>query len=268
MPPQLLVSVRSPQEAIIAARVAVPIIDMKEPNSGSLGMLDSSKINECVNAIHAVNSNLRASAALGEAIDWIEPECSLDFQLPQLDYMKLGLSRLASLQDWRDIWVSIRSRIEACLEDSSQTNWIAVAYADAKIAQAPSIPEIISAAAESNCRGVLFDTFQKGNLRFSDWVSDSQLIKYLESIHNAGMFCSVAGRLNESDVERLAKLPVDVIAVRSAVCAGGKRTAEISEEKIRQLQDSMISSSNYEIENNEEGKFTTGAQRHGGLNSR
>lgn len=268
MPPQLLVSVRSPEEASIAAECGVPIIDFKEPNAGSLGMLDPKEIRAGVEAIRQVDKTLMCSAAMGEVTEWLTGDSEIESQLPQLNYLKLGLSGLADDIFWKEKWLAVRSKIESKLPSVNlkKFGWIAVAYVDAEVANSPEIPQIIEAARDSFCRGVLFDTFEKSDRRFSDWISDSQLLKHLETIHNAGMFCSVAGRLNEADLERLAKLPVDVLAVRSAACECGNRTAAISEEKIRQLQASINSSSYYKVENKEQRGFTTETQRHGGVN--
>lgn len=235
-PPKLLISVRNVAEALLAAREAVPIIDIKEPVNGSLGMADPSVIEASVRAIKQENPACLTSAACGEVLDW---EISTDLKgrsLPQLGFQKLGLAGLRNRSNWPLSWRQARQQVEDRTPTANEVKWVAVAYVDEEAAQSPPIREIIQLAAEDQCAGVLFDTFKKSGQRFFDWMTEVELLTELKSIHSAGMFCAVAGRLSLPDVARLARWPVDVIAVRSAACDAGKRTASLSRSRIRHLQ--------------------------------
>ncbi len=236
MPPKLLVSIRNSLEAQIAAREGVDVIDVKEPQQGSLGMASLDVIRECVSIVHEIAPQSLLSAACGEVTDWTTAVISTSGQLLDLQFLKIGLAGLANEQNWQQQWNATREMLLPTPSDSNIPKWIAVVYADADEAQAPPVKDIIAAAAQENCAGVLFDTYAKNDRRFSDWINNDQLLEYLDLIHEAEMFCAVAGKLIMEDVSRLASLPVDVIAVRSAACEEGKRTASLSADRIRELQ--------------------------------
>jgi len=65
--PQLLVSVRSADEARAALAGGADLIDVKEPSRGPLGTADSDVIAE---VLRAVNGRVPVSAALGEFVAW------------------------------------------------------------------------------------------------------------------------------------------------------------------------------------------------------
>ncbi len=244
MPPKLLVSVRNVQEARIAAEAGVDIIDIKEPQQGSLGMVHPRVLQECVVSIRAVNSRCQLSTACGELgeYDPFEPPASLK----GFNFFKIGLAGMCGKNNWRAAWQLMRDQLAP--ENSEKTpRCVAVAYVDSANANAPEIEEVIEAAAESDCAGVLFDTFQKNDMRFSDWVSDSRLKRFLRVIHQHGMFCSIAGKLTLADVTHFSQFsknmpvaePVDVIAVRSAACLQDERTSEVSAVRIQELQERL-----------------------------
>jgi len=251
MPPQLLVSVRSREEAEIAAKAGVPIIDFKEPNAGSLGMLNVGEIQSCVSAIRSIAPMLKCSAAMGEVTDWLDTACDEVAEFPSLNFLKLGLSKLGDDREWKKKWLVVRNRIENVFKIHSTVppGWVAVAYVDSDLARSPSVSKVIRAAGETDCRGVLFDTFEKSDKRFSDWVNEDQLLEDLEHIHESGMFCAVAGRLKREDVEKLAKHPVDIIAVRSAACIDGERTGIISKGRIQELNSLLNLGSDQSVNN-------------------
>jgi uncharacterized protein (UPF0264 family) len=242
MPPKLLVSIRNSFEAKIAAAEGVDIIDIKEPRQGSLGMASLDVIRECESIVREIASESLVSAACGEVRDWTNTSISPAEQLPNLQFLKIGLAGLVREQNWQRQWNASREILLPTPVASNSPKWIAVVYADANEAESPPATEIIATAAQENCAGVLFDTYAKNDRRFSDWISNDQLSEYLDLIHESEMFCAVAGRLTMDDVSRLVRLPVDVIAVRSAACEGGTRTASLSADRIKELQQRIAES--------------------------
>ncbi|QDT34041.1 (5-formylfuran-3-yl)methyl phosphate synthase [Thalassoglobus polymorphus] len=244
MLPKLLVSVRNAQEARIAAEAGVDIIDLKEPKQGSLGMVLPTVLRECVASVRAVNSRCQLSAACGELVEFapLVPPASLS----GFNYFKIGLAGMHGKENWQATWQHMRDQLGP--ENGESTpRCVAVAYVDSANANAPEIEDVIEAAAASDCAGVLFDTFQKNDMRFSDWVSDSRLKHFLKVIHQHGMFCSIAGKLTLADVSHFSKFSenvpagraVDVIAVRSAACIQDQRTSEVSAARIQELQERL-----------------------------
>jgi len=82
--PQLLVSVRSADEARAALAGGADLIDVKEPSRGPLGAADSEVIGD---VLRAVDGRVPVSAALGEFVAW------RDRPVPRgLHYAKWGMA--------------------------------------------------------------------------------------------------------------------------------------------------------------------------------
>jgi len=236
--------VRSAQEAQCALAGGCDLLDVKEPDRGSLGMADLSVI---AAAIDAASNFARASgtsrdpgphalavsAALGEAADW-----HTDRPIPALPaglhYAKLGLAGASSANAGIDHWRRIRQEFARRAPRSLQ--WVAVAYADWETARAPSPEKIIAAAAEESCAVVLFDTWSKRGKMLFDLVSPPVLAGWIDQIHRAGMEAAIAGGLHIGTLPRVASLRPDIVGIRGAACQGGERRRALDELAVRQFR--------------------------------
>ena len=219
--PLLLVSVRSELEAAAAIAGGADILDVKDPSRGSLGCPDPAVLKAV--CLEAFDRKVRVTTALGEVSEWASQN---SFPIPPgVAFAKLGLSNLVDRSDWVEAWREVRR-----LFNSQRTGmgWVAVAYVDDTAARAPSIDEVVSAAIDSGCAGVLLDTFDKSSGRLFDYLSESQIDELAERMHAAGKFIAAAGRLELSDVARLGQTAVDIVAVRSAVCAKNDRQGAVT----------------------------------------
>jgi uncharacterized protein (UPF0264 family) len=214
--PRLLISVRSPQEALAAIQGGADIIDVKEPQHGSLGRASAAVIADIARTIDV----LPLSAALGELR---EPLDSAELQqiVRHVGWVKVGLSGLAHA-DWRSRWLELCEQIR---EISPEIKLIAVVYADAKTCGAPAAEDVISAALSADVPGVLFDTYEKQGRSLLDSISRREISDGIEDLHAAGRFVALAGSINLSHLEDLLELRPDIIAVRSAVCRGDRTSA-------------------------------------------
>lgn len=229
--PRLLVSVRSVEEAQAALAGGCDILDIKEPSRGSLGMADVTVIESICRAVSAGGSkSIPVSVALGETTDWLRNAESPS--LPdRLSYCKLGTAKLSARPNWRQRWVEVRRRFQL-----KNSDWIAVAYADWQPAESPVPAEIVSAAIETKCAGVLFDTFVKDGRSLLDWVSPDELPELIDQIHASGLFVALAGSLRSEQFPELMELRPDIIAVRTAACAAGDRNGTICTETVSALK--------------------------------
>jgi (5-formylfuran-3-yl)methyl phosphate synthase len=102
----LLVSVRSADEALTALAGGADVIDVKEPNRGSLGAADMSTIREVV---RAVDGRAPVTAALGELSDVVATRNGNgSFAVPDgVSLFKTGLSHCAASIDWRTAWKGV-----------------------------------------------------------------------------------------------------------------------------------------------------------------
>ncbi|MAG94568.1 MAG: hypothetical protein CMJ48_12595 [Planctomycetaceae bacterium] len=231
--PRLLVSVRSAEEALQAAEGGAAIIDVKEPNRGSLGMADVSQIAEVARVLAAHDPQISVSAALGEVRDWGETR-GLPKLPDELTFVKLGTAGLgpSGLSDWRET----RERFDASM--TSQAQWIAVAYADWERSAAPAPQGILEAAIAEvprRCAGLLVDTFVKDGQGLLDCMVIESLHALTVRAQQAGLLVALAGGLSIDDLDSLAKVGPDVVAIRGAACRGADRTAAVERTAVEQF---------------------------------
>ncbi|MBA3313104.1 MAG: (5-formylfuran-3-yl)methyl phosphate synthase [Planctomycetota bacterium] len=226
---KLLVSVRSPEEAQAAITGGCDLLDIKEPNRGSLGAADPQTIAAICGAVGGLQAPPPISVALGELNEW--PEERPVPPLPtNVEYVKLGLSRSHQRADWPKRWQLLRRRVEEA--SGRKISWIAVHYADPQ-AGSPPLDDVLQAALEAGCAGLLVDTFQKGDKRLLDLIDVAALRNLRQRAQTAAMTFAVAGSLRTQDLWAITNVSPDIIAVRGAVCRGGSRTAGVSEDAVR-----------------------------------
>ncbi len=221
--PQLLVSVRSPPEALDALSGGAGILDIKEPSRGPLGMASLADL-YLICATAKTVSPTAISAALGEVLDWqLAPVPVLP---PHLQFAKLGLAGLVQERYWVAIWRQLRTEFDVLR--GKPLDWVAVAYADADRAGAPSVIEVLEAAIEGDCRAFLIDTFDKSGDRLVDLIPATELRSIVAHAHAHQVAVAFAGRVNASDLQLLLPCGPDVIAVRGAACEEGLRESSVS----------------------------------------
>ena len=250
---KLLVSVRNVSEADAAIAGGADIIDVKEPARGSLGMADAETISDIARSVRSTSitacgsphSNplpkgegatcCPASAALGEAREWLDGEHSATIP-GNLAYTKLGLAGLASRDDWKSEWMAARHRVEEGSEFTAR--WIAVAYVDWQSAESPPPQEVIDAARDTDWVGVLFDTEPQEGRSLLEWLTLPKLTRLIATIQEAGMLAALAGGLQREDAEVLAGTGADVLAIRTAACEDG-RNGTVTESAVQNFRAAM-----------------------------
>ena len=239
----LLVSVRSPEEASAAIRGGADILDVKEPRRGSLGMADIEVIAAIARQLADSNHDqtpratfIPLSVALGEVHDWRDAR-SIPPLPESVTFAKLGLSHLAPHNNWSDEWLRVRHSFEE--RRTARLNWVAVAYADADAATSPPIDDVLTAAIDTNCSGLLIDTFTKTGLTLTDCCDLTSLAQLAERCHSAGLFLALAGRLTRESLPTLSRIPADVFAIRSAACEAATREGRVTEPAVADFRMAM-----------------------------
>jgi hypothetical protein len=216
---RLLVSVVSSDEARRALAGGAEIIDVKDPSEGALGAPSPRVLAEVV---REVNGAAPVSVALGDLpnLPHTAALAARGAALSGADFVKVGLRGASDLYHAVAL---VRAVAEAV---GPRTAVIAAAYADAAALAPPALapawlPEL---AERSAVYGVLVDTFVKDGRGLYHWLSESQLAGLIARTRRAGASFGVAGQLTQGE---LCRVPADVVGVRSAVCRGGDRAAEL-----------------------------------------
>ncbi|QDU75136.1 hypothetical protein Pan97_21590 [Bremerella volcania] len=222
---QLLVSVRSVAEANLAGQLSVDLIDLKEPNSGSLGAT-SPKVWQAVAC--QWHQRTRVSLALGEL-----PEVVSVANVPaEADSVKIGLAGCRRQPDWQ----SELSTLFDQLPNGVQR--VAVYYADAHLADSPSLEDVLDMARQLECQTFLVDTYDKSAGAVFDHMSPMQLKKLRDRLHADGLHFALAGSLRVKHLSSVAKIQPDIVAVRGAVCHRD-RTGEIDAELLQSFREQL-----------------------------
>jgi hypothetical protein len=213
---QLLVSVRSVEEADTALAGGADIIDVKEPARGSLGKADEDVITSIID--HVAGRQM-VSVALGELTD-----LAAGVVFPVSDFVKVGLAGWGKRGNWR-----------GRLSEVSNPRLVPVAYADAERANSPALADVLDFAVAHRCGALLIDTWQKDGRGLLHWLSLAELGGLRDVCASAGLPLALAGSLGVADVERLLPLTPEIVAVRGAACRGGQRNAAIDRAAVAQL---------------------------------
>jgi len=222
---RLLISVRSATEAEAALSGGADVIDVKEPANGSLGRASAETIAE---VMRVVGGRRPVSAALGEFtdMDWAEP-------LPvQVNYLKWGFSHLRerSIDD-------IAEKFNRLYSERPQRQLVTVAYADWQRADAPTPDDLCRLACAGHWGPFLIDTWGKDGRTLLDFLPLAALKFLLKQCKRAQVPMALAGSLGLAEMRTLLPLKPEWFAVRGAVCRHRNRTAEVDEQKVRDLAD-------------------------------
>ncbi|MBI3837767.1 MAG: (5-formylfuran-3-yl)methyl phosphate synthase [Planctomycetia bacterium] len=219
---RLLISVRNAEEAQVALAGGADLIDVKEPNRGSLGAADALAIKAVV---REVAGRVSVSAALGELLWGNRLDASL---AGQLQYAKFGLAGCGIEPDWTTRWKQAIAQLPEGITP------VAVAYADWKSALAPEPREVLEYAQAFECGAVLVDTYDKTHGSLLEHWALADLGRFVNAVRQRSLLCVMAGGLGLAEISELLPLAPDYIAVRGAACRGD-RTGRLDIERIRRL---------------------------------
>jgi len=220
---QLLISVRSVDEASSALAGGADVIDIKEPGRGALGAAD---VGVWRDVLQLVSGRRPVSCALGE----LHEDDVLDRarQSSGMSFVKVGLSRLRANAGWNDRWKEIQRALPQDIQ------LVAVIYADWQLAEAPLPYEIIDRCAEMDCHSLLVDTWNKARGGIFQYLDDRAVQNIVARARTLQMKVVLAGSLTHSNLPRALQHRPDYVGIRGAACIDG-RAGRISETLVRQL---------------------------------
>jgi hypothetical protein len=213
------VSVVSAVEARGALAGGADIVDVKDPSQGALGAPSPTVLSDVV---QAVDGAVPVSVALGDLPDLPHTAAlaARGAALSGAAYVKVGLRGVCELGRA----VALMSAVADAV--GPQAAVIAAAYADAGSLDPPALapawlPELVE---RTGIAGALVDTFAKDGRGLYAWLSEAELADLIDRTRRAGGNFGVAGQLRRGE---LGRIDADVVGVRSAVCRGGDRAAEL-----------------------------------------
>ena len=221
---RLLVSVVSAHEARRALAGGADIIDVKDPAQGPLGAPSPRVLSEVV---AEVGAGAPVSVALGDLpnLPHTAALAARGAAMIGVAYVKVGLRGVRGLDEAVALMRAVADAV------GPPTAVIAAAYADAGALDPPALPPewLPDVVDLSGIAGALVDTFVKDGRGLYSWMSASELADLIARTRSAGGSFAVAGQLTLGE---LRHVDADVVGVRSAVCRGGDRAAELDGELV------------------------------------
>ena len=214
---RLLVSVRNAAEALAAVQGGADLVDVKDPNAGSLGAAPIKDFHE----IHtAVSGERPVTAALGDANDETAIEkIARTFADAGAAFVKVGFAGIDNARRVRTLTEAVTRGVRAA---SNGTAVVMVAYADERRVGALSPPALTEMASVAGVEGLLIDTADKRGPGLRDLVGSRTLTAWVAEAHNAGLFAALAGKLTADDLGFVRDAGADIAGVRGAACEGGR----------------------------------------------
>lgn len=208
---RLLISVRTPDEALLAARHGADFIDLKEPGAGALGGLPDATLRAIVQALRAEGVRLPVSATIGDL-----PNAGLG------PIQQRVLAVAACGVDW------VKVGIERGPQALPVLHWLAgcgVPVVPVFLADLGFDDAAVALAADAGFPGVMADTADKAAGSLFTLMAEEVLRHFVARVRQGGALAGLAGALRLPDLPRLAALAPDFAGFRSAVCAGARSDA-------------------------------------------
>ena len=217
---KLLVSVRSVEEALLAASSGADLIDLKEPRGGALGGLPVSTIRRIVEALRRHGAGLPVSATIGD-VPMHEPgriaACVDAVGACGVDFVKVGIERVP--------------QAPGVLDRLANSGWpvVPVFIADHGLDAAQ-----VERACGLGFPGLMADTADKHAGSLFDVMSVVELRRFIATVRASGAMVGLAGALRIEHQPLLSALAPDFAGFRTAACVGD-RDSDLDPQRVRVL---------------------------------
>ncbi len=221
----MLASVSNLQEAKIALRENVDIIDLKDPSQGALGAVGIEIAEEVV---EFVSGQCLVSATIGDLPmqATLIAEAITTMAATGVDIIKVGV--FDDLTD--EVIASLQEQAIRGVKgiDGKQFTIVIVFFVDKGLDL-----EKISDLAKAGIRGVMLDTADKtkGNLR--SHMQDKEIESFVSHTRSYGLLAGLAGSLKASDIAPLLELEPDYLGFRGALCQDHSRIQALNSSSVR-----------------------------------
>ncbi|MCB1888927.1 MAG: hypothetical protein KDH20_15060 [Rhodocyclaceae bacterium] len=219
---RVLVSVRDPAEAGIAAAAGVDFIDLKEPSAGALGGLPAATIRATVRSLAARDPSIRISATIGDLP--VSSAAAIEARVREVadcgvDLVKVGLPGRGG------------TAAEAL---AVRLAGLGVALVPVLIADDGLDPGFVERLARLPFAALMLDTQAKTTGSLLALLPEPPIRHFLATAARAGRPAGLAGALRQADLPRLGALAPDFAGFRSAVCEG-PREGQLSRHRLDAL---------------------------------
>jgi uncharacterized protein (UPF0264 family) len=220
----MLASVNSQGEAEQVLGAQVDIIDLKQPEQGALGALETGLVRQIVAAI---DGRCPVSATVGDLP--MQPALVFDAVRAMadtgVDYVKIGFFPGGD-------WPGTLAKLGAL---TGQHDLIAVLFADTQ----PDL-SIIASLKNADFKGVMLDTMDKQKGSLTQVMDTTTIGRFSEQAKAHQLLCGLAGSLRLPDIANLMPYRPDYLGFRGALCRQHDRTAALDMPAIVRIKQAII----------------------------
>ncbi|HCU90739.1 MAG TPA: hypothetical protein DGR97_12390 [Gammaproteobacteria bacterium] len=222
-----LASVRNLSEAMLAYRIGVDWIDLKEPSAGALGAVDQQTVASVVEWLHSQSPEVSLSATIGDCWEYplLMPTRVKSLHEAGVEYVKIGAFA-------HSLSIDFVQAINHCCSIGPRI--ILVCFAESP----PTIDDIRTLATTA-VSGVMLDTARKAGPSLMGLMSIKDLAGFVTEVHRHDLICGLAGSLVIDDVCCLSRLGADYLGFRGALCRNALRESGFSEFAAARVRDAI-----------------------------
>jgi (5-formylfuran-3-yl)methyl phosphate synthase len=226
---RLMISVVSAAEAREAMSSGAVLLDVKNPEEGSLGAQFPKVVREIK---ETASGNIELSVAIGDMpnLPGTAALAALGAAVCKANYIKVGLWGSRSEAEAIAMMCAVQEAVGAF-----SVAVIAAGYADYQRIGSIDPRCLPLVAASAGIRGCLIDTAVKDGATILDFMNVAELTALTHEAHAKGLLFGAAGALCEQDLEPLRNAGVDVVGLRTAVCRNNQRNGPLDPSRVRDL---------------------------------
>jgi (5-formylfuran-3-yl)methyl phosphate synthase len=227
-----LISIISAEEAMIANQSGAEIIDIKNPDEGSMGAQFPWIIKDIISKLGAERPLI--STTIGD-LEFKPAGAGLaayGMALLNPNYIKAGLY---GVSNYNEALVMGKSIVKSVKMGNPNIPVALSGYAD--YSKFGGIDEIsmVKAACNSGADYVMLDTAIKDGNTLFDNMGMNQLYNFIGMAKEAGLKVALAGSLKLKDFDKLSRLNPDIVGVRGAICRKGIRNGIIDKKRLTEF---------------------------------
>jgi len=219
----MLASVNSLDEAALVLNLQADIIDLKQPEQGALGALETGLVRQIVAAI---DRRCPVSATVGDLP--MQPEIIFEAVKAMaetgVDYIKIGFFPGGD-------WLGTVDKLSAL---TGQHALIAVLFADAQ----PDL-SVIACLKDAGFKGAMLDTMDKQKGSLMEVMDETTIGQFVEQTKACQLLCGLAGSLRLADIPGLTPYKADYLGFRGALCQQHNRIAQLDIEAITKIRQAI-----------------------------
>lgn len=215
---KVLISIRSAEELASCMEGGADIIDLKNPDEGSLGAAAPWFISE----VKRKAKSYPVSAAIGDMpnLPGTAALAALGAAFSGADYVKIGLYGTKTEEECLNLMKFV---VTAVKNYNSKIIIVGAGFADAESYGGINPMKIPAIVNHSGADVAMLDTKNKDGKRLFDYLSIDKLKQFVTDSHNLGLQAALAGSLRAEDLEIIYKLGADITGFRGAACTNSDR---------------------------------------------